>query len=174
MKKIVLYTILVVVFCNSYAALGQKINWISFHDLEAAQKTEQKKVFVDVYTDWCGWCKKMDASTFLDEKLVGYLNENYYCVKLDGEEKEILKYKGQEFKFVKSGRRGYNELPHQLLRGRLSYPTLVFLDENSDVLQDFRGFRNAKDLLSIAVFLGEDIYKKKDWATYVNETKGKE
>ena len=147
---------------------------MNIEELEAVTDTKPKKVLIDVYTDWCGWCKKMDVSTFTNTDIVEYLNKNYYCVKLDGEDKSTLTFKGLEFNFIDQGRRGYHELAAGFLQGKMSYPSLVLLDEELVVLQVFKGFRTAEELLPIVTFLGEDIYKNTSWAAYMNEAKGKE
>jgi len=170
MKKLGISIVFIFIF-SAPQLLAQKINWISIEDLEAVQAKESRKVVIDVYTSWCGWCKRMDATTFVDAKLVAYLNENYYCVKLDGEEKDSIKFKGKEFPFVKNGRRGYNKIAFELLSGKMSYPTLVVLDENLDILQVFKGYKSAADLLPIITFLGEDIFKDKKWEDYIKESK---
>ena len=82
-------------FIISIYGYSQEINWISIEEAEIANKKEPRKVFIDVYTDWCGWCKKMDASTFEDPQIIKYLNENYYCVKLDGEDKNTYSQQGR-------------------------------------------------------------------------------
>ena len=106
MNKFILILILSLFIGNSSKVLAQKINWISIEELETAQANEPRKVLIDVYTAWCGWCKKMDKTTFVDKDLVNYVNDNYYCVKFDGEDKNIIKYRGFEFKYVPNGRRG--------------------------------------------------------------------
>jgi len=170
-KQIVI--LVVFFFIGSFTLLqAQEINWISIEELEDAQAKEQRKVLVDVYTDWCGWCKRMDKTTFKDKNLVNYVNDNYYLVKLDGEDKDIIKYRGHEFKFVANGRRGYNEIAYELLRGKMSYPSIVFLDENLDVLQSFKGYRTSEELIPIIKYLGENIYKNTSWKEYINESKG--
>ena len=163
--------LLVCLFLSSVVGFGQDINWINIRELEEAQAMDPRKVFIDVYTDWCGWCKKMDKDTFTNPELANYLNEKYHCVKLDGEDKEIIKFMGRNFSYIKSGRRGYNELPHELLKGRMSYPTVVVLDEEYGILQEFRGYRVAKDLMPIVRFFGEDEFKEKKWTEYINGSK---
>ena len=171
MKQILYLTLLfLVTFTFSNA---QEINWLTIEEAEIANKKEPRKILIDVYTDWCGWCKKMDATTFKDKETVEYLNQKFYCVKLDGEEKDTLTFKGVEFNFIKQGRRGYNELAAGFLQGKMSYPSLVFLNEDFVVLQAIKGFRTAKELLPIAIYLGDDIYKNTQWAEYVNESKSK-
>src|SRR6187397_3084056 len=66
------------------------INWISLQEAEKLSKKQPRKIVVDVYTDWCGWCKKMDKSTFADAKTAAYVNKHYYAVKLDAETKEEI------------------------------------------------------------------------------------
>lgn len=160
-------------FINSINTNAQEIKWLTIEEVESAIKKEPRKVLIDVYTDWCGWCKKMDATTFKDKDLVAYLNQKFYCVKLDGEDKGTLTFKGEEFNFINQGRRGYNELAAGFLKGKMSYPSLVFLDEDLVVLQVMKGFRTAEELLPVLTFLGGNIYKKSNWTDYIKETKGK-
>ncbi len=157
---------------TSTISTAQEINWLTIEEAETANIDQPRKFLIDVYTDWCGWCKKMDASTFTDKEIVNYLNQNFYCVKLDGEDKNNLTFKGVEFNFVNQGRRGYHELAAGFLKGKMSYPSLVFLDEDLVVLQVMKGFRTAKELLPIISFFGDNSYKETNWTDYINETKG--
>ncbi|MET1260028.1 DUF255 domain-containing protein [Flagellimonas sp. DF-77] len=147
---------------------AQKVEWISWEDAVALTQNEgnTKKVFVDVYTDWCGWCKKMDKDTFQNPEVAAYMKENFYMVKFDAEGKEAIDYDGRTFKYVPSGRRGYHELAAALLQGRMSYPTVVFLDENLKMLSPVPGYQKVEPFLQIARYFGEDIYKDQDWKTY--------
>ena len=172
MKNRYIASLLFSFFIFSTAVIAQEIEWMSLEEVEAVIDTKPKKVLIDVYTDWCGWCKKMDASTFKDNDIVEYLSNNYYCVKLDGEDKNTLTFKGVEFNFIDKGRRGYHELAAGFLQGKMTYPSLVFLNENLDVLQAMNGYRTATELLPIITFLGEDIYKNTNWTDYINESKG--
>lgn len=140
--------------------------WMSFEEAVVKMEGKQKKLFIDVYTDWCGWCKKMDATTFSDPRVASYLSENFYPVKFNAEQEADVEFNGHTFKFVPNGRRGYHELAAALLNGRLSYPSVVFLNEKYEIIQVLPGFRQADEFLKIAKFIGDDHYLKTPWDEY--------
>ncbi|RMF03999.1 MAG: DUF255 domain-containing protein [Bacteroidetes bacterium] len=125
------------------------IKWMSWEEAMAASKEAPKKIFIDVYTDWCGWCKRMDASTFTDEAVIKYMNENFYAVKFNAEGKDDKYYKGRKLVYrADAGRRGVHELAIVLLNGRLGYPSFVYLDEQQEPLKVSPGYKTAEVLLS--------------------------
>ncbi|SFT07193.1 Thioredoxin-related protein [Zhouia amylolytica] len=158
---------------SSFKNNATEIEWMSWEEAIKKSETDKnpKKIFIDVYTDWCGWCKKMDKDTFNHSEVASYMNDNFYMVKLDGEGKEDIEYKGNTFKYVSSGKRGYHELAASLLQGRLSYPTVVFLDENQKMLSPVPGYKKPKEFLMIAKFFGDNIYLDKTWDEYQKEFK---
>jgi len=154
-----------------FNAQAQDINWISWEEAVQLSQTDAqpKKIFVDVYTDWCGWCKKMDKNTFQNPEVSKYMQDNFYMVKMDAEGKDPIEYQGKAFKFVPSGRRGYHELAAALLQGRMSYPTVVFLDEQLNMLSPVPGYQQVEPFMRIAKYFGENIYKDKDWESYAGK-----
>lgn len=117
------------------------IQWMSFTEAMEKSKTEPKKIFIDMYTDWCGWCKKMDASTFSDPQVAAYINEHYYAVKFNTEKEGPITVNDSIYTInAKYGRKGTHELAVRLLNGKLSYPTFVFLDERFNILSPVPGF----------------------------------
>nr|WP_321411606.1 DUF255 domain-containing protein [uncultured Allomuricauda sp.] len=150
---------------------AQDINWISWEEAVELSKTDAqpKKIFVDVYTDWCGWCKKMDQNTFQNPEVSKYMQDNFYMVKMDAEGKDPIEYQGKTFKYVPSGRRGYHELAAALLQGKMSYPTVVFLDEELNMLSPVPGYQQVNPFMQIAKYFGDNIYKDKDWQSYAGK-----
>ncbi|RAV30667.1 thioredoxin family protein [Sinomicrobium soli] len=144
------------------------VEWLSWEEAIARQQTDEtpRKIFVDVYTDWCGWCKKMDKDTFSDKEVAEYVKDKFYMVKLDGEGKEEITYNGRTFKFVPAGRRGYHELAAALLNNRLSYPTGVFLNERQQLLFPVPGYHDAERFMKVARYVGENIYEDTSWDDY--------
>ncbi len=147
------------------------VKWMSFEEALKKSKAEKRPVFIDVYTDWCGWCKVMDKNTFSDPAVAKLLNEKFYAVKFNGEQKEDVIFDGNTFKFVASGRNGYHQLAAALLNNQLSYPTVVFLDEEFKMIQPLPGYRKAPEFHKIAQFIGEGYYKTVKWDDFQNQYK---
>ncbi|TNE47279.1 MAG: DUF255 domain-containing protein [Bacteroidetes bacterium] len=143
-----------------------EIEWMTIEEALERSKTEKRKIFIDVFTEWCGWCKRMDQSTFVDPSVAQYLNENYYPVKFDAEQQDEISFNNKTYRFRKNGARGYHELAAELLNNRLSFPTVVFLDENMHVIQPIPGYLEAQKLETILNYFGTDSHKTTPWETY--------
>ena len=73
----------ILVFLGSSAFISDKqskkaagegpVNWMSFEEAVEKSKKEKRKIFIDVYTDWCGWCKVMDKNTFSQPVIAKYI-----------------------------------------------------------------------------------------------------
>jgi len=156
---------------SAVTSAQNKVKWVSWDDAMEANKTNKKKFVVDIYTDWCGWCKKMDKATFQQDHIARYINKNFYAIKFDAEMKEDIVFNGQTYRFVKNGRKGYHELALAITQGKLSYPTVVFLDEDLSVIQPIPGFQDAKMFEQIMTYFSDDHYKNTPWATYTRSYK---
>lgn len=162
---------IIVLFLFSFltSVSAQDIKWYSWEEAAELSKTNPKKVFIDVYTDWCGWCKRMDATTFKDAEIVKYLNDNFYPVKFNAEQKGQIDFGGKEFTFVAQGRRGVHQLAYALLDGRLGYPAFVLLDETFARIMISPGYKKAPQLKQELTFAKEEHYKRASWEDYQSQ-----
>lgn len=142
---------------------GDSIQWMSWEEAVEANKENPKKIFIDVYTDWCGWCKKMDKSTFTDPQIVKQLNDDFYAVKFDAEQKQEINFNGNTFKFVAAGRRGYHQLAYALLDGRMGYPAFVYLNESFERIMLSPGYKQVDQLSKELSFASSEAYKDQSW-----------
>ena len=157
-KAFIVVALLLSISSSSFAQ--EKINWMSWEEAIEANAKEPKKIMVDAYTWWCGWCKRMDATTFTNPVIVKELNEHYYSVKFNAEQAEPITYKGKTYINPKPGvNRSTHEFAIALLRGQLSYPQFVLLDEAEQMLQVITGYKEAPKMEVILKFFGGDSYK---------------
>lgn len=93
-------------------------------------KAEGKMVFVDVYTDWCGYCHKLDNEVYTDEQVISYFEEHFINVKFDAET-EFGNAKASQFEVD-------------------GYPRLLFLTAEESVYQEIEGFVPSPTLMAYA------------------------
>lgn len=124
----------------SFAAKAQdKIEWMKFEDAIAANAQNPKMLIVDVYTDWCGWCKKMDKETFTDPKVIAHINENFYAVKLNAEDTS------RTFDFMG---RTYNEAQMAAAMRVNSYPNFVVIEPKLQNIAQLPGYRQPEEFVA--------------------------
>jgi thioredoxin-related protein len=143
-----------------------QIKWMTLEEAMERNKTEKRKIFIDVYTEWCSWCKRMDKTTFTNRSVAQYVNSHYYPVRFDAEQQQDIVFRDKTYRFKKNGSRGYHELAAEWLNNRLSYPTVVFLDENLNVIQPLPGYLESMKLEAILNYFGTDSHKTTPWETY--------
>jgi thioredoxin-related protein len=147
-------------------ATGTDIHWMTWDEAVKANEKAPKKFFIDFYTDWCGWCKRMDATTFTEPAVVDYVNKNFYPVKFNAEQKEDVVFQGTTFKYQDGGRRGYHQLAFDLLNGRLGYPSYVYLTPKYERILISPGYKPAPDLQKELKFVAEDHYTSTSWEQF--------
>jgi thioredoxin-related protein len=163
-------TTFILLICIGTASRGQtaadSVEWLTFEDALEKSKVAKRPIFIDVYTHWCGWCKVMDKKTFSDPKVAKLLNEKFYPVKFNAEQREDVVFKGNTFKFVSQGRGGYHQFAAALLNNKLSFPTVVFLNEDFGMIQPVPGFQEAPAFHQMAEFIGGGHYKVTRWPDF--------
>lgn len=147
----------------------EKLQWISLEEAEQKMKDEPRPLLIDLYTDWCGWCKVMDRKTYTSQDLIQYLNQNFYTVKLDAETKKEVKWKGKTYKFNPSYKT--NEIALMLTNGQLSYPTTVIIPSVNDDPQAIAGMLEVKDMELLTTYFGNKKFGKVSFDSYARKYK---
>lgn len=139
MKLKYLFTLSLLVLASFSLQAQDQITWMKFEDAVAASQANPKMLLVDVYTDWCGWCKKMDKETFTDAKVIGHINEKFYAVKLNAEDtKRTFEFMGKK----------YNEAQMAAAMRVRSYPNFVVIDPSLQNIAQLPGYRTPDQFLS--------------------------
>jgi uncharacterized protein YyaL (SSP411 family) len=140
------------------------IHWISIKEAEQKMREHPKKVYVDIYTAWCGWCKRMEATTFTNPALVKYMNNNYYCVRFDAETHESFQFMGKEYHYEAQYKA--NTFAVELMKGQMGYPTSIFMLENFQNPQPIPGYHPVKEMEMFLLFFGDNIYRHQALSDY--------
>ncbi len=173
----------------------EAIHWVSFEKaVELAQK-KPRHIIIDVYTSWCGPCKMMTKNTFENPQIAKYINKNYYAVKFDAESFDTVKFsintpdtiRDKQGKFLKVGTKkqkvvyinpapkGTPRSPHQfansILDGKLSYPSIIFLNNKIQRIDVIKGYHAPKEFEPIMKFLGSGAYNKAKYEEYLKTFK---
>jgi len=139
---------------------------LTFEEALAKAKSENKKLIVDIYTDWCGWCVKMDKDVYGNAEIKKIVEENFIFVKLDAESKNKHTYSGKQ----------YTE--EELAAGfeATGYPTTVFLEPDGKLiefnydksrLKNIPGYFKAGEFKKILEFIRDGKYKDTDLSTVI-------
>ncbi len=151
-----------------------KVKWYTVQEAEKLAVKTPKPIFIDTYTDWCGWCKKMDNETFTHDVIANLLNDKFYPVKFDAEGSESVTFLGQTF--VNDGKAGKaHQLAVALLQGQLSYPTVVFLTQKDGKfgVTPVPGFKQPKEMEMLLSFFADKAYETQKWDDYQKNFVGK-
>ena len=164
--KIALYLILTWLIATLPIRGGDKaeIKWITLDAGMAEAKKSDKKLLIDVYTDWCGWCKRMDKDVFGNDRVSKYLTQQYVLVKLNAESKEKVNFRGKTTSAM--------ELAQAF--GVTGYPSIIFLDSNGEIITSLPGYVSADRFIDIVKFIGEDYYQNMKWEEFQQKRESKE
>ncbi|NQY07292.1 MAG: thioredoxin fold domain-containing protein [Flavobacteriaceae bacterium] len=172
MKKIVFLMVLLIGLTafksETNKPVESKINWVTMNEALKAQEKNPKKILIDFYTDWCGWCKRLDKDVYEKADMIKYINKNFYAVKFDAEGTEKVTYKGREFTNPGYREGARRNSTHQLAQYfRVSgYPNTVFLDDDGAVLNQVPGYHKAPDFKMILEYFRSNSYKTTSFADF--------
>ena len=143
---------------------NEKLQWLTLAEAEAKTTSQKKAIIIDLYTDWCGWCKVMDKNTYTNPQVVQYIRDKFYPVKLNAETREVLTWRGKEFKYNDMYR--VHDYAILLTGGQLSYPSTVILPADGSAPQVIPGYLKAPEMELILKYFGEGHYGKTPFETY--------
>ena len=148
-----------------------EIQWLSVDDVQVKMHDQPRKVYVDIYTDWCGWCKRMDVTTFKDPNVIKYMNTKFYCVKLNAERRDSIRFLGKMYGY--DAEHKSNTLAEQLLQGQMSYPTaVIFTGENFQNPIPLPGYQDVNTMEMVLKYVGENVFKTQKFEDYQKQFRG--
>ncbi|MFH0920117.1 MAG: thioredoxin fold domain-containing protein [Fibrobacterota bacterium] len=144
-------TLLPVLFLVVALVSAENVKWNGFVDGIARVKKQSKPAVIDFYTEWCGWCKKMDATTYSDTKVAGLLAKKFVCIKLNPEtSKETISYDGKTF----------TPMEFSQAVGVQGFPATAFMDKKGKLITLLPGFVPAETFYQILTYINDECYTR--------------
>lgn len=138
------------------------IQWFKYDQGVAKAKAEGKPIVIDFYTDWCGYCKKMDRSTFKDPQVIAFLRDNFVTVRVNGEAQTMVSHEGEQM----------SERMLTQTYGVRGFPTFWFLDSEGKRIGPAPGFKPTETFLPLLRYVGGSHYKTMSYENFLKKETG--
>jgi thioredoxin-related protein len=135
---------------NSPAPKSPEVEWLEYGEALDRAKRENKHLIVDFYTNWCGWCRRMDHDTYGDSAVATYLSAHFVLAKVNAESPKRIKV-GES---TKSG----IELAREF--GVNSFPITWFIKPDGTKIDKLMGYQAPGPFRNVLVFVHERRYER--------------
>lgn len=143
--------------CQKDPEIYKEIKWISMQDAQEASSNDGKKIMVEVFAEWCEYCQKLEEQVLPDSTVIVNVNKYYHSVKLDGESDELITFNDSTLSM--------KDFAKDL--GVRSYPTILFIDSQGELILQINGYMPVGDFQSMLVYIGEEAYNKTEFHEFV-------
>ncbi len=167
-KKLLLFLTIGCLIAGNVNA--QKVEW---QTIEKAAKTElkgnTKLFFIDFYTSWCGWCKKMDRETFANPVVAKILNTYYIPVKFDAEGNAEFSWNGTKYSNILSnnGRSNTHNFAKSMLGAKMGFPSFGIFSSNQERINIIQGYHSADEFVIMLWYFASGDNKRYAYEKYV-------
>lgn len=163
-KSILMLTLWVMALSGGFQAKAQEVVWHTIEQAAQIDVRQNKKLFfMDFYTSWCGWCKRMDQTTFIDPTVVKILNTYYIPVKFDAEGNSKFLWAGNNYSNdsrAAQNRPNTHGFARAMLGMQMGFPSYVFFSPNQTKVSMVQGYQSAEDMVVILWYYASGDYKK--------------
>lgn len=158
-------------FDSTIVKRQNEVAWLSPAEAFKGPLPAKKKTLVMINTSWCSSCRVMKTTSFIDSSLSTYLNEKFNLVDFNPEFPDTILFKGKTFVNLKTPQSPFHQLAIVLGNNSITFPSLIVLDENFDVIDNIPSYIPPHFLNDIVHFYGDNINKVKSWKDFIKDRK---
>ena len=171
-KNPIFFLLVILLTCTSAInkpVYKEEINWLTLEEAQKRYENEPRPVIIDLYTNWCYWCKVMDKKTYSNKNVVAYINKNFYAVKVNAETKETIEWKNKNYFYNPQNK--MNDFALYVTNGQLGFPTTIIFSQLQMEPAAIPGFMTPKEIESILKYFGEGLYKTQNYMEFAKTFK---
>ncbi len=143
---------------------AEEPKWSSLNVVSQRLRQEQRPVLIDLYTDWCHWCKVMDKKTYANDKVIAYLEDKFYIAKINAETKDTLSWQNKAYAYNDLYK--INDFALYVTNGQTGFPSTVIITSKDAEPIQIAGFLEPKELEPILKYFGEGAYLTQSFQGY--------
>ncbi len=147
MKNLLL--IILAVFPLIAAEEKKEFRWLKFNDADSIQNRTKKIIILNLYTNYCGWCRKMNTITYGDSNVIKIIEDGFLPVMIDIRSNDTLRYKGKT----------YTEREFAALVGIRGTPTTGFIDSTKNLVVKVPGYVPPSSFIYLLKYVKGGWYK---------------
>ncbi|MDQ3000278.1 MAG: thioredoxin fold domain-containing protein [Fibrobacterota bacterium] len=132
-------------------AFAKDVNWKPFEKGIKEAAAAKKYSFVNVYTDWCGYCKKLEATTLKAKPVVAELDKRFISIRFNAESDETVTWKDKKMTM--------RELSASW--GVEGFPTMLFLNSKGEIIGSFASFAEADLMIKLLTYISSGARERK-------------
>jgi thioredoxin-related protein len=134
----------------------QQSFWVTLEQAQTQARDQGKYILLDVYTEWCGFCRRMIRETYADKRVQEALDRYFYPVRIDAESSRQVKFQGENFSMADLA----------LAFGVQSFPTTIFLNPDGEPVALQPGFIEPGRFHKMLSFVGSESYRYQTFQQY--------
>lgn len=131
---------------------AQTVQWVGLEDGVKRAAATGKYVFVTVYTDWCGYCRKLNTVTLRAKPVLAELEKNYQSVRVNAESDKAVVWKGKKM------------TERQVAKGPwgvTGFPTMLFISPKGEIIGSYSAFAEPELLVNLLTYISSGARERK-------------